>query len=102
MDNKIVLVKFPFNDLSDFKIRPALKIFNLKGLNNIYLQITSKSFNIKDYEVELDNPLLKSKSFIRIDKIITLDKKLEIKEIYNLEEKYMKIVKKKIKNLLEV
>ena len=33
MENKVVLIKFPFNDLSDFKIRPALKIVKKKIKN---------------------------------------------------------------------
>jgi len=43
----IVLVDFPFSDLSKIKKRPALVIKSLEGENTILCQITTKERNIK-------------------------------------------------------
>jgi len=48
----VVVIPFPFSDLSGSKRRPALVISNLEGNDLILCQITSK--NIKDdYAIEL-------------------------------------------------
>ena len=102
MKNNIVLIKFPFSDLTNFKVRPALKIVELTGFNNIYIQITSKKSNLKNYEVEVDNKILNVKSYIRIDRIITLDKRLELKEIGKLKKNEIEELNDKFKNLFKI
>jgi len=48
----VVVIPFPFSDLSGSKRRPALIISNLEGYDLILCQITSK--NIKDkYAIDL-------------------------------------------------
>ena len=48
----IVIVPFPFSDLSNSKRRPALVLANLKGDDLILCQITSQAFN-DDYSIIL-------------------------------------------------
>ncbi|MBI2451809.1 type II toxin-antitoxin system PemK/MazF family toxin [Candidatus Pacearchaeota archaeon] len=49
----IVLVDFPFTDLTQTKKRPALVIKSLEGENTILCQITTKRRKIQKYEVFL-------------------------------------------------
>jgi mRNA interferase MazF len=75
---QIVVVPFPFSDLSDLKKRPAMVISSLEGNNIILAQITSK------YRTEKYSLLVKTEdfqegkliidSFVNCDKIFTLDK----------------------------
>jgi len=76
----VVVLPFPFTDLSTSKKRPALVISAPQGDDYIMLQITSK--NIKDnYSIPLlqsdfESGSLKQDSNIRPNKIFTLDKSL--------------------------
>ncbi|MBS1684532.1 MAG: type II toxin-antitoxin system PemK/MazF family toxin [Bacteroidetes bacterium] len=53
MKGDVVIIPFPFSDLSGAKRRPALVIADWGGDDLILCQITSKSKN-DGYEVELD------------------------------------------------
>ncbi|MFW5704601.1 MAG: type II toxin-antitoxin system PemK/MazF family toxin [Nanoarchaeota archaeon] len=77
----IVLMNFPFSDLTKMKIRPALVLKNLEGENSIFVQISSKKGNHQKYTVELNNELLKTKSYIKLDRIININKKFVLKNI---------------------
>ncbi|MEK7113815.1 MAG: type II toxin-antitoxin system PemK/MazF family toxin [Patescibacteria group bacterium] len=87
---KIVLVPFPFTDLSGQKIRPALVLsVESKGDDFIACFISSKS-NDKvgafDLKVKADKQNgLKADSIIKVSKIATLEKKIAIGEIGGLD-----------------
>ncbi|KKQ76904.1 MAG: hypothetical protein US98_C0020G0008 [Parcubacteria group bacterium GW2011_GWC1_38_6] len=49
----IVLVDFPFTDLTKTKKRPSLVIKPLEGENTILCQITTKKRNFHKYEIVL-------------------------------------------------
>jgi len=92
----IVLVDFPFSDLTKIKKRPALVINSLEGENAILCQITTKRRNIQKYEILLPKEFCKGdirfNSFIYVDMIFTLHKSLiyrKIGEINNLNIKEM-------------
>ena len=73
----IVVVPFPFSDLSQSKRRPALVITELTGDDLILCQITSQSISDK-YAIELidrdfKKGTLKKKSNIRPNRIFTAD-----------------------------
>lgn len=76
----IVVLPFPFSDLSDSKRRPALVLADLQDDDIILCQITSK--NTKDsYAIALDNSNLVSGSLsvasnIRPNRLFTADKKI--------------------------
>lgn len=82
---QIVVVPFPFSDLSDLKKRPAIVITSLEGNNLILAQITSKqrtykyslSVNIDDFK-EGQLPI---DSFVNCDKIFTLDKSIILNSV---------------------
>ena len=86
----VVVLPFPFTDLSSSKKRPALILADIKGDDYIMLQITSK--NVKDmYAVPLLQSDFKSGSLqqdsnIRPNKIFTLDKNLILYKVGHLTD----------------
>ena len=76
----IILIDFPFSDLTQAKKRPALIVKNLEGNNNIVCQITTKRRNIAKHEVSLNKSAcegdIRFDSKIYIDMIFTLHKGL--------------------------
>ena len=95
----VIVLPFPFSDLSSTKKRPALIIADLTGDDYIMLQITSQ--NIKDcYAISLSNAdfssgTLNQQSNIRPNKIFTLDQKLILYKIGHLtKEKLTECINK--------
>lgn len=76
----LVIVPFPFTDLSSQKRRPACVLSSTEQ-DVVLAFITTKLFYESQYSIRL-NPSkkngLKKESLIRIDKLVTLDKKLII------------------------
>lgn len=76
----IVVLPFPFSDLTSSKRRPALVLANLRGDDIILCQITSKTFK-DDYAKSLENSDMLSGSLavssnVRPNRLFTTDKKL--------------------------
>jgi mRNA interferase MazF len=76
----IVVLPFPFSDLSDSKRRPALVLADLQGDDIILCQITSKSTK-DNYAISLNNSDLIEgailvDSNIRPNRLFTADKKI--------------------------
>ncbi len=101
----IVLVDFPFSDLTKTKKRPALIINSLEGQNAILCQITTKRRSIQKYEIFLNKEScfgdIRFDSFVYVDMIFTLHKSLiykKIGEVNNLKIKEM--INQKIKLVL--
>lgn len=90
---KIVLVPFPFTDLSSKKLRPALVVSRYRKASEdlILLFITSRTqtSTLQDYPIFARDSFfqktgLKVDSLIRCDKIATLNKKVVLGEIGEL------------------
>ena len=101
---KIVLTPFPFTDLSSSKVRPAVIISEkLLGDDVVIVFISSRTPKTKDnYFVTIKKDStnnLKSDSVIRMSKIATVDKKIILGEIGDLDTKYRKKIDKKLKTL---
>jgi mRNA interferase MazF len=101
----IVLVDFPFSDLTKKKKRPALIINSLEGENSILCQITTKRRNIQKYEISLPKETctgdIRFNSFIYVDMVFTLHKSLIYKKIGTVNDSKIKeIINKKIKLVL--
>lgn len=82
----IVLIPFPFTDLSGLKNRPALIL--IEGLNDITVSfITSQIKWKEEFDVKV-NPSpengLKRTSLIRLSKLSTIDKELVIGKLGKL------------------
>jgi mRNA interferase MazF len=95
----IVLVPFPFTDLSGYKLRPALVLYDSK-LDTIVCFISS----VPRITGEFDLVVLKSNvnglkvdSVIKLTKIATLSKDLILGKIGELEEVYLKEIEGKLK-----
>ncbi len=81
----IVIIPFPFSDLSDSKRRPALVLANLQGNDIILCQITSQntsdnlaiSLNSEDFI----SGSLPVNSFIRSNRIFTADKNIIVRKV---------------------
>jgi mRNA interferase MazF len=96
----IVLIPFPFSDLSSIKNRPSLVVATLKGEDIILCQITSQAREDKDAIAVTDNDFQKGKlsitSYARPTKIFTADKSIIISKIGELKERKIKEVENKL------
>jgi len=102
---EIVLIPFPFSDLSSSKTRPALVISNhkLKGDDCIVVAITS--INPKTNFISINNEsLIEGKlpiqSFIKYDKIVTLKKTIIRKKVAKLNQEKLTEISNSIKKLI--
>ncbi len=100
----VVVIPFPFSDLTRSKRRPALIVSNLLGDDLILCQITSK--NVKDeYSIEIRDVDfleggLRQESNVRPNKIFTADSDIILYKIGSLRrEKVEEIINKIVKIL---
>jgi len=95
----IIVIDFPYSHLREFKRRPVLILKIPKGEDIIVLQITSSS-----YEKSVEIPIkkedfgkggLKRDSFVRLDKIASIEKSLIKYKAGSLKhEKFNEIIDK--------
>ena len=101
----VVVLPFPFPDLTQTKRRPALVVANLSGDDLILCQITSQ--NIKDsYAIaitnaDFSNGGLNKNSNIRPNRIFTADRKIIIYKIGQLKFEKLAEVTRKIISILQ-
>ncbi len=109
MKGKIVLVPFPFTDLTAAKLRPALVIY--EGDKDVILVFISSKIPSELSEADIlitknhscfRNAGLKVDSVIKLDKIATVLKDLIVGEIGEINEDLRKEVNLKLKKILEV
>ncbi len=99
----IVLMNFPYTDLSKTKLRPALVLSNKKynTKKNLLLSAISTKKGDKNFAIALKNKdieegeLLKE-SYIRLHNIFTLEKRLIIKKIGKVKKEKCEIIMQKI------
>ena len=99
----VVVIPFPFSDLSASKKRPAIVVANLAGDDKIVAQITSVARN-DNYSIPLEaedfrNGKLPHSSFIRPNKLFTADKSLISYKAGFINEKKIKEIEKKLISL---
>lgn len=96
----IVVVPFPFSDLSQAKKRPALVLADLNGEDLILSQITSQniydSYAIRISENDFENGSLNKISNIRPNKIFTADEGIISYKVAHLNEEKIQEVTDKI------
>ncbi len=100
----VVVLPFPFSDLTQAKKRPALVIANLKGIDVILCMITSQwikdEYAIPIDENDFDHGSLKKKSHARPNRIFTADSSIILYSVGNLKKKKMDYVIDKIIEIL--
>ena len=101
----IVVIPFPFSDLSGNKRRPAIVLADLQGDDIILCQVTSQQSRDK-YAIYL--PLnkievgsLPTDSFIRPTRIFTADKNIILRKTGRITNSLMEEVISTIKSILE-
>ncbi|WP_286389587.1 type II toxin-antitoxin system PemK/MazF family toxin [Myroides marinus] len=106
----LVLVKFPFTDLTGFKVRPALIISNSsvnKSNDYLIMMITTQhiggSFGIEFDNDDLTTPLKPpiTKAYIYTKKLALLDKTIIHKKISTLKNlsKFQNIIEQHISSI---
>ena len=101
----IVVIPFPFSDLSQTKRRPALVISDLVGDDLILCQITSQSIS-DNYAISLNDKdfksgSLKRKSNIRPNRIFTADNHIILYKIGQVKNDKLDEVIKKIIQIIQ-
>ncbi|MGL5873747.1 MAG: type II toxin-antitoxin system PemK/MazF family toxin [Xenococcaceae cyanobacterium] len=105
----IILVKFPFSDLSAAKVRPALVIssdrYHSKYQDAVVLAITS-NLSALEYKVFIENQDLEVgslpvKSAVRVDKPFSVLQSKVLKVQGKLKTQKFEEVKAKIANLID-
>jgi mRNA interferase MazF len=94
----IVLVEFPFSDLQEIKLRPALILLELEYESFLVAFITSKiPKNLKPYELLLKretNEYLLADSVVNVGRLTTLSKSLIKRKLGSLSIQQREQVKK--------
>lgn len=103
---KVILTPFPFTDLSISKVRPAVIVSDSTQGDDIVVAFVSstkiKRLQKTDVAVNSSSKTfaqtgLKSDSIIKVAKIATLDKKIILGEIGNLDKDTVKEIDKILK-----
>jgi mRNA interferase MazF len=94
----VVVIPFPYSDLSNTKKRPSLVLSDLKGDDVILCQITSKSVNdeysISLFNSDFENGMLNQDSNIRPNRLFTADQSIILYKIGSIKnEKYDSVIK---------
>ncbi|MDD9953839.1 MAG: type II toxin-antitoxin system PemK/MazF family toxin [Candidatus Woesearchaeota archaeon] len=103
MKGDIVLVTFPFSDLSETKLRPAVVVATPGGSNTILCQITTKKRKNTAYEVSLPrsdcNGDIRFDSNIYVDMLFTLHQDLVQRKLGTIRKATKEKIAKKIRKL---
>ena len=106
MKGKIVLIPFPFTDLTMTKLRPALVLY--EGERDIVVAFISSQIRagmsnvgvvIKESHPQFNMTGLKMTSIVRLDKLATLLKNLVVGEIGSLSQDLRILINKKFKEI---
>lgn len=104
MKGDIVVIPFPFSDLSKAKRRPALVLTCLLGDDLILCQITSKntrdSYAIQLSQTEFKSGSLRQESNVRPNKIFTADKSIIEYKIGSLKETKTRTIIEKVCSII--
>jgi mRNA interferase MazF len=101
----VVIVPFPFSDLSQAKRRPALVVADLKGDDLILCQITSQavsdSYAIAVTNLDFASGGLNKNSNIRPNRLFTADQRIILYKAGQLKAEKLKEVTNKIIEILQ-
>lgn len=102
----VVIMLFPFSDLSSSRKRPAVVVANLAGDDYILAQITSVEVRKDEYAIPLEakdfqQGRLTVSSLIRPNKLFTADKSIISSKVGTLKEEKIKEVQDKLVNIFK-
>lgn len=105
---EIVLVPFPYSDLTSTKKRPVLVISNNEynsKLNDVVVCVITSNTNLDEYSILLDNTdleigVLPEISAIKVHKLFTIDKTKIIKKFSKINRECFDKVTKKLNKLI--
>ncbi len=102
----VVVLLFPFSDLSSSRKRPAVVVANLSGDDLILAQITSAASRSDEYAVSLETKdfqmgKLDVSSLIRPNKLFTADISIISSKIGTLKENKIKEVQDSLVNIFK-
>lgn len=103
---EVVVIPFPFSDLSGSKRRPALVLADLPGDDIILCQITSQNSPKDNFAIALTSAdfvvgSLPVSSNIRPNRIFTADKQIIVKSVGRISDSLQQRVYLDIVNLLQ-
>ncbi len=105
MKGEVVVIPFPFSDLSNTKKRPALVIKPLTGDDTILCQITSMQrqdqYSVSVSSSDFDQGSLSKDSFVRTNRLFTADSNIIIKSVGILKSKKMSEIITKLVQLIQ-
>jgi mRNA interferase MazF len=101
----VVLIPFPFSDLSNSKLRPAVVIAEVDHDDWILCQVTSQTYSdpqaIKISDDSLQQGSLQRISYVRPGKLFTAHSSLIRRRVSQLKPEVLKQIVDKIKNLID-
>jgi len=100
----IILIPFPFADLTGIKTRPAL-VLSQSSFDVVVCFITSQIDYFAEYDImirESEPNGLKKKSIIRLNKIATINKDLVLGLLGELEESYLRQIDYNLKLMFDL
>lgn len=109
----IILIKFPFTDISSTKVRPALVIssaqFNTCTQNIICLMITSQDTNVSENDfilnetdAEFNATGLKKKSVFKVGIIHSLQKTLAMRKLGEVGAHTKNEIAKRLRRVVDI
>jgi mRNA interferase MazF len=102
----VILCRFPFSDLSASKLRPCLVVGLAEFDEVIACQITSKAYESEQaialVEADFSSGSLVSNSFIRPDKLATLDIALIVRHLGVVGPRKLKACKTALASIFEL
>lgn len=100
----VILVRFPFSDLSQTKLRPAVVLADAGRGDLILCQVTSKPYGdiraIKLEDSSFSTGSLRVLSYARPGKLFTANRDLILSEVATLQSQSLKQVVDAVVNLL--
>jgi len=102
----VVFVNFPFSNLENSKLRPAVIIASAQNNDWILCQITSKPYadtkSIELNDIDFDQGTLKRVSYIRAGKIFTAHESIINKRVGNLKKTKQRLIVDAIIELISI
>lgn len=109
MKGGIVLIPFPFTDLTSAKLRPALVLIESESdcvvafiSSRVPAQVTSTEVLIREDHEEFAGTGLKRASVVRLDKVATVSKNLMLGEIGEVGQVLRREINRKLREAYQL